>query len=106
VDNRDCGDNAVGARHETGLKTLHRCGITRICLLLSEAEIADAHKERIARIYQGPEWRALARGETGWHAIAGAPSEAAAIEVALASCTQAGERCRLYAIGNFRIAGE
>jgi DNA-binding winged helix-turn-helix (wHTH) protein len=81
--------------------------VTGTLLPSTDAEIPDTHKERIARTYQGREWRALARGETGsWHAIADAPSEAAAIEAALKSCAQADSGCRLYAIGNFRVADE
>ena len=51
--------------------------------------------------------RGLARGKNGsWHPIAAAPSEAAAIEGALKLCSQADEACRLYAIGNFRVADD
>ena len=79
--------------------------VTRIFLPSIEAEISTEDKERIGRIYQGHEWRALARGKKGtWHAVAGAPSEAAAIEDALRSCSQADNVCQLYAIGNFRVA--
>lgn len=81
--------------------------ITRTFLPSTDPEIADADRERIARIYQGREWRALARGEAGsWHAIADAPSEAAAIEEALKACAQADTGCRLFAIGNFGVAEE
>ncbi len=81
--------------------------VTRTFLPSTDPEIPDAEKERIARIYQGREWRALARGETGsWHAIAAAPSEQAAIAAALKSCAQADSGCRLYAIGNFGVADE
>ena len=79
--------------------------VTRIFLPSIEAEISTEDKERIGRIYQGHEWRALARGKKGtWHAVAGAPSEAAAIDDALRSCSQADNVCQLYAIGNFRVA--
>src|SRR5205823_8644025 len=48
--------------------------IDRIFLPSTEPEIPDADKERVARIYQGHEWRALARGKNGsWHAFADAP---------------------------------
>lgn len=81
--------------------------VTRIFLPSVEAEFSTEDKERIGRIYQGHEWRALARGKKGtWHAVAGAPSEAAAIEGALRSCSQADNVCQLYAIGNFRVAEE
>jgi DNA-binding winged helix-turn-helix (wHTH) protein len=81
--------------------------VLRTLLPSTDLEIPDADRERIARIYQGREWRALARGETGsWHAIADAPTEEAAIEAALKSCEKADSGCRLFAIGNFRIADE
>ena len=37
--------------------------VTRIFLPSTDPDIADADRERIASIYQGREWRALARGE-------------------------------------------
>jgi DNA-binding winged helix-turn-helix (wHTH) protein len=81
--------------------------VTRIFLPSTDPEIADSDRERIASIYQGREWRALARGEAGiWHAIAGAPSEEAAIEAVLKGCAQADSGCRLHAIGNFGVADE
>lgn len=81
--------------------------IDRIFLPSTETGMSDADRERVSRIYQGEEWRALARGRQGsWHPVAAAPSEAAAIESALKSCAQADDACRLYAIGNFRVADE
>ena len=81
--------------------------VTRTFLPSTDPEIADADRERIAKIYQGREWRAMARGETGsWHAIAGGLSEEAAIEDAFKACAQADSGCRLYAIGNFVVADE
>ena len=72
-----------------------------------EAEIPAQEKERIGRVYQGLEWRALARGRSRtWHAVADAPSEEAAIAGAMKSCANADSECRLYAIGNFRVAEE
>jgi hypothetical protein len=59
------------------------------------------------RIYQGKPWRALVHGRNGtWHAVAGAPSEAAAIKAGMKSCGQADVDCRLFAIGNFRVADD
>jgi len=81
--------------------------LSRIFLPSTEAEISVADRERIGRIYQGDEWRALARGKKGtWHPVAAASSEVAAIERALELCSQADEECRLYAIGNFRVADD
>jgi hypothetical protein len=69
-----------------------------------DGELPDADRERVGRIYRGAEWRALARGRNGsWHAVAGAPSEEAAVADALKACSQADRECRLYAIGNFRV---
>jgi DNA-binding winged helix-turn-helix (wHTH) protein len=81
--------------------------VTRTFLPSTETEIPEVDRERIARTYQGREWRAIARGHTGrWHAIADAPSEEAATDSALKSCAQTDHGCRLYAIGNFRVVDE
>jgi DNA-binding winged helix-turn-helix (wHTH) protein len=78
--------------------------VARIFLPSTEPEIPAAERERIAQIYQGRDWRALAHGANGsWHPVANAPSEAAAIEGALKLCAQSHAECRLYAIGNFRV---
>jgi hypothetical protein len=76
-----------------------------IFLPSTEIEIPDSAREQIAQVYQGREWRALARGANGsWHAFAGAPSEVAAIGAALEACSRADRQCRLYAVGNFRVS--
>jgi DNA-binding winged helix-turn-helix (wHTH) protein len=81
--------------------------VVGIFLPSTEAEISSPDKERIAQVYRGRDWRALARGKSGgWHAVAAAPSEANATEAALTSCSRADGECRLYAIGNFRVADE
>ena len=79
--------------------------VAGIFLPSTETEMTEGDKARIGRIYEGPEWRALARGKNPtWHAIAGAPTEAAVVEAALQSCTQADENCQIHAIGNFRVS--
>jgi DNA-binding response OmpR family regulator len=79
--------------------------IEDIFLLTSEAQMSEADRQRIAEIYRQGDWRALARGKSGgWYAVANAPSEAAAVEAALATCAKAEAPCRLYAISNFRVA--
>jgi hypothetical protein len=81
--------------------------VVRTFLPSTEAEIPELDRERIAQIYQGREWRALARGKKGtWHPVAAAASEAAAIDAAINACSQADGECRLYAIGNFRVADD
>jgi len=80
--------------------------LTGIFLPSSEPDIPASDRERIAEVYRGAEWRALARSKSGWHPVAAAPSEAAAIEAALKTCAENGAECRLYAIGNFRVADE
>jgi DNA-binding winged helix-turn-helix (wHTH) protein len=78
--------------------------VVGIFLPSMDAALSGPDKERIARVYQGREWWALARGKRGsWHAVAAAPSEAAATETALTSCSQADTECRVYAVGNFRV---
>jgi DNA-binding winged helix-turn-helix (wHTH) protein len=80
--------------------------VARLFLPSTEDELTDDDRNRIGRIYQGAEWRALARGENSWHAVAAAASEQAAIETAMKSCAQSDRKCRLYAIGNFRVLGD
>jgi hypothetical protein len=124
--------NTKATRAEAARLALERCAEywQRPCLLLSvdgmltlqiprsrqvvslflpsiEGELTGGDKERISKIYRGADWRALARGKNGsWHAVAAAPSEAAAVEAALKLCAQADQECRLFAIGNFRVLGE
>jgi DNA-binding winged helix-turn-helix (wHTH) protein len=79
--------------------------ISGIFLPSTEPSLAGPERDRIAAVYQGKEWRAIARGNNGsLHAIAGAASEDEAIAAALKACADADRDCRLYAIGNFRIA--
>jgi DNA-binding winged helix-turn-helix (wHTH) protein len=81
--------------------------VTRLFTLAGETAIPEAERQRIATIYQRSDWRALARGGGGtWHAVAGATSEAAAIEQAMKLCAAGDQDCRIYAIGNFRVADE
>jgi hypothetical protein len=81
--------------------------VIRTFLPSTDPEVAEADRERLAKVYQGREWRALARSGSGsWHAVADAPSEEAAVAGALEACTQAGSGCRLHAIGNFVVADE
>jgi DNA-binding winged helix-turn-helix (wHTH) protein len=73
-------------------------------LPVSETEIPLEQRQRIGTIYQGKPWRAVARGRNEtWHAVAGAPSEAAAIDAALQACAQADTECRLFAVGNWLV---
>lgn len=77
-----------------------------VFLPMSEAELPADQRRSIAMIYQGKPWRALARGHNNtWHAVAGASSEAAAVDAALQACAAPDTDCRLFAIGNFRVAG-
>jgi hypothetical protein len=76
-----------------------------VFMIANEVEMSDQDKRRIGKIYEQKEWRALVRAKSGnWYAVANAASEAAAVEAALASCAQSERDCRLYAIGNFRVA--
>ena len=46
--------------------------------------------------YQQKDWRALARGKSGgWYAVAGAPSESAAVEQALQRCAEHDGECHI-----------
>jgi DNA-binding winged helix-turn-helix (wHTH) protein len=76
-----------------------------VFLPAGETEIALDQRQRIGLIYQGKPWRAVARGHNEtWHAVAGAASEAAAIDAALQICAQADSDCRPFAVGNWRVA--
>jgi DNA-binding winged helix-turn-helix (wHTH) protein len=78
--------------------------VTRIFLPSREDGMSDADRQRVAEVYRAAEWRALARGKDGWHPAADAPSEAAAVDAALAACAKTDTECRLHAIGNFIVA--
>jgi adenylate cyclase len=80
--------------------------LTGVFMLTTEPQMSAPDKQRIGEIYRQKEWRALARGAAGWYPVANAASEAAAIEQALAACTTRDQGCRLYAIGNFRVADD
>lgn len=81
--------------------------ITGVFLVTTEPQMSAAVRQRIDEIYRQKEWRALARGKSGaWYPVANSPSEDAAVAAALSACTQSDSDCRLYAIGNFRIADD
>jgi hypothetical protein len=70
----------------------------------TDADLPVEARQQVGQIYQGQEWRALARGKGGsWHAVAGASSEAEAVEAALKSCAAEDRDCQVHAIGNFRV---
>jgi class 3 adenylate cyclase len=79
-------------------------GIVRPYTLAGETEMSETDKERIAKIYGGKDWRALAKGTSGrWYAVSAAESEIAAADRVLQDCNQTEAKCQLRAIGNFRI---
>ena len=81
--------------------------VTQTFTLAGDTLMSEADKQRIATIYQGRDWRALARGRAGtWHAVAAAPSESAAINQAIELCAASDQDCRIYAIGNFRVSDD
>ena len=75
-------------------------------ILSSDQQMSSADRQRIAEVYRGGEWRALARGKSGWYPVANAASEADAIAAASRACAERDTECRLYAIGNFRVTDE
>jgi DNA-binding winged helix-turn-helix (wHTH) protein len=78
-----------------------------IFLLTTEPEMSEQEKERIGQVYREKEWRALARGDSGrWYPVANAASESDAVDAALHACARQDHECRLYAIGNFRVADD
>jgi hypothetical protein len=49
--------------------------------------MTEADKERIAQIYVGQDWRALAKGSANsWYAVSHAASEQAAVDQVLEAC--------------------
>jgi hypothetical protein len=69
--------------------------------------MSDEDRQRIGPTYQQKDWRALARGKSGgWYAVAGAPSESAAVEQALQRCAEHDGECHLHAISNFLVADD
>jgi hypothetical protein len=73
----------------------------------SEEGMTAQDRQRIGEIYGRKEWRVLARGKSGrWYAVANAPSESNAVDAVLESCARTDTECKLYAIGNFRVAEE
>ena len=82
----------------------HSNGIVRPYTLAGETEMSEADKARIGKIYDGKDWRALAKGGSGrWYAVNAAESEMAAADRVLGDCRQAETQCHLRAIGNFRV---
>src|SRR5262249_25464561 len=81
--------------------------IIDIFLLANERDISFQDKQRIGQIYQGRDWRALARGQDGgWYPTSAHSSEAAAVEAALTSCANSDRECRIYAISNFLVSDD
>jgi adenylate cyclase len=80
-------------------------GVVRPFTLAGETEMSEADKMRIGRIYGGSDWRALARGASNtWYAVNAMESETAAVDGVLKACHAAEQDCKLWAIGNFRVA--
>jgi len=72
--------------------------------LAAEKEMTEADKERIAQIYVGKDWRALAKGgANSWYAVSHAASEQAAVDQVLEACRAVEKTSVLHAIGNFRV---
>ena len=80
-------------------------GVVRPYTLAGETEMSEADKVRIGKIYGAKDWRALARGASNtWYAVSAMDLEAVAAEGALKACRAAEQDCKLWAIGNFRVA--
>jgi len=86
------------------VKIPHAHKAVRPYTLAGETEMSDADKQRIARIYGGRDWRALAKGgSNGWYAVGDMESETAAADAVLKACHDVEPQCALRAIGNFRV---
>ncbi len=80
-------------------------GAVRPFTLAGEADMSEADRARIGAIYGGKDWRALARGASNkWYAVNGMESETAAVDGAIKACRAEERDCKLWAIGNFRVA--
>jgi DNA-binding response OmpR family regulator len=96
---------AVDGQWTLRIPKSHR--VVALFMLTTEPGLSDDERKRIDEVYRGNEWRALAHGGSGgWYPVANAPSEAAAVEAALAACTPHESGCRVHAIGNFRVADQ
>jgi DNA-binding winged helix-turn-helix (wHTH) protein len=74
-------------------------------MLTNDPALSDEDRQRIAAVYGLADWRAMARGKSGrLYPVAGAPTEAAAVEQALRGCAADDADCQIYAISNFRVA--
>ena len=72
--------------------------------LAGDAEMSEADRREVEKIYAGGDWRALVRGASRrWYAVGNLESEAAAAERALQACRSAEPDCILRAVGNFRV---
>jgi hypothetical protein len=49
--------------------------------LAGELEMSEVDRQRVAQIYGGKDWRALAKGQSGhWYALGGQATETAAVD--------------------------
>jgi adenylate cyclase len=80
-------------------------GVVRPFTLAGEIEMPETDKDRIGQVYSDKDWRALARGASNqWYAVSAMASETAAADGALKVCHAAEQACKLWAVGNFRVA--
>jgi len=84
------------------IPTSHK--INGLFLFSSDLTIPLQDRDRLVKVYLGDNWRAIARGEKGtWEAVAGKATESEAASSALDLCGRNGDKCRIYAIGNFLV---
>jgi len=96
---------AVDGQLTVRVPTLYR--VSDLFLLANAQSMSPEDKQRIAQVYQGPQWRALAQGRSGaWYPAVELPSEAAAVEAALTECRKSEQECRVHAIGDFYVADD
>jgi DNA-binding response OmpR family regulator len=78
--------------------------VIRPFTLAGETEMSEPERQRIAQIYSGKDWRALARGQSGhWYAVDKAQTEDMAADQVMKMCHAAEPDCHLHAIGNWRV---
>ena len=78
--------------------------ITQPFTLTGEKEMTEPDKERIAQVYTGKYWRAVAQGiSRQWYAVGEIGSETEVVEQVIKACHVKEPICALHAIGNFRV---
>jgi adenylate cyclase len=100
--NSQCLLIAKGDQLTQPLPRAHR--VKAIFLFSSDSTIPSTERDRLEKVYQGKNWRAIASGQRGtWEAVSEEDSENEAVSAAIQLCEKAGDICHIFAIGNFLV---